>query len=116
MSQAAAAPVPNSSQIAEDVKKQETGPHLQPNKTVSNSSTHDSPGKFGAAEKSAPASLHQFEAPPASGAPKELELLLHGKTEQSFIFGMKKEFFFPLLFIVFMLVAGYFFVGTGFTH
>jgi lipopolysaccharide export LptBFGC system permease protein LptF len=116
MSQAAAAPVPNNSQIAEDVKKQETGPHLQPNKTVSNSSTHDSPGKFGAAEKSAPASLHQFEAPPASGAPKELELLLHGKTEQSFIFGMKREFFFPLLFIVFMLVAGYFFVGTGFTH
>jgi hypothetical protein len=69
-----------------------------------------------AVDKSQPVSAHQFEAPPPSAAPKELEQLLHGKDEQNFIFGVKREFFFLFLFIVFAFVAGYFFVGSKTTY
>jgi hypothetical protein len=74
------------------------------------------PAREIAGDKSQPASAHQFEPPPASAAPKELEQLLHGKDNQIYIFGIKREFFFLFLFIVFAFVAGYFFVGSKTTY
>ncbi|MBM3383150.1 MAG: hypothetical protein FJY29_12025 [Betaproteobacteria bacterium] len=74
------------------------------------------PAKANAADKSQLVSTHHFEAPPASAAPKELEQLLHGKDEQNYIFGVKREFFFLFLFIIFAFVAGYFFVGSKTTY
>jgi hypothetical protein len=61
-------------------------------------------------------SLHHFDAPPASGAPKELEELLHGKPKQNLIFGIKMEFIVLLSIFVIAFIIVYFMTGPGFTH
>jgi hypothetical protein len=61
-------------------------------------------------------SSHQFEAPPKSAAPKELEALLTEKVEEKFIFGVKREFFYAFLIIIVCIVVGYFLGNSEFTH
>jgi hypothetical protein len=66
--------------------------------------------------KSAANSLHHFDSPPASGAPKELEVLLHGKPNQFLVKGIRKDFLVTILVLVAIFFVVYFFVGPAYTH
>jgi hypothetical protein len=56
-----------------------------------------------------------FERPPLTVEHRELEHLLSVKTQGRNILGMKREFFFVLVFLILVLV-GYIFGDTRFTH
>jgi hypothetical protein len=66
--------------------------------------------------KAAANSLHHFDAPPASGAPKELELLLHGKPNQNLVFGMRREIVVVMAVLILLFVCAYYLVDPGYTH
>jgi hypothetical protein len=75
-------------------------------------------GQIGASQapKSAAHSMHHFDAPPPSGAPKDLEVLLHGKPQQPLIFGIQRNFFLWFVMFALLFVVVYFFVGSGYTY
>jgi hypothetical protein len=91
-------------------------PPPAPPKSSAAASEIAEPAVSTSAIKAAANSLHHFDAPPASGAPKELEDLLHGKPNQKLILGLKKEFFIVLSICIVVFVVVYLMVGPGYTH
>jgi hypothetical protein len=97
-------------------KKSEPPASRQPQNHTERTGSSRPPHHQNSIDNEVSKSSHQFEAPPKSAAPKELEALLGEKVEQKFVFGVKREFFVAFLFIIICIVIGYFLGNSTFTH
>ncbi|MEN9809391.1 MAG: hypothetical protein RLZZ488_958 [Pseudomonadota bacterium] len=113
-------PQPKPDALGEGTKKEATtDAKLKSEKTEAAKDSSSANANLAAASqapKSAAHSMHHFDAPPPSGAPKDLEVLLHGKPQQPLIFGIQRNFFLWFVLFVLLFVVVYFFVGSGYTY